>query len=405
MYNLFEKHLAFLSAHDLRDQPIEHLVVVDTRSRARIREFLDCMPGYDGEALVFDHHPADSADIPRATIRERLCGANTTLLGLEVMSRSVAISPDDATVALIGLYADTGRFTHPGVTAEDLGVASFLLARGASLSVVDKLLKSLRDEQQVDLFHRLLGASTHREINGHSVRLCTLELEDQVPGLAAVVEKVFEVEEPQALFAVFGFRKGPRSLIICRSADDGVALDKLLEPLGGSGHAQAASALVKGHAGQAVTAMLVRYLEETLSPAATAADIMSENVHAIRSDWNLLAASVFLEQVNHTGAPVVDPGGGLVGFLTLRDIMKGRKAGAMRAPVTAYMSRPVHTCGPSTTVSELERMMYERGVGHLPLLDGNRLAGIVTRGDLLRFLDDGRARNREVLARLTGLEA
>ena len=358
-FSLFEKHLAFLAVDELRGQCVDHMVVVDTRSRARIHEFTELTEDCSGEVLVFDHHCADSADIPGAVIHERSCGANTTLLGLDVMNRALPVSGDDATVALLGIYAETGRFTHASVTPEDLQVAAFLLGRGASLQVLDRLLKSLRDGQQVDLFHRMVHSLAHRDINGHLVQLCTIELEDQVPGLAAVVEKLFEIEEPEALFAVFGFRKGPRSLIVARTSSDAVLLNKLLEPFGGGGHAQAASALVKGQCGAAVSQMLVRYLEQTLSPAVTAADLMSAPVAVIHGDWDLLAASIFLEQVNHTGAPVIGPAGELLGYLTLRDIMKGRKAAAMRAPVTAYMARPVHTCGPAAPVAEIERLMYD----------------------------------------------
>ena len=45
--------------------------------------------------------------------------------------------------------------------------------------------------------------------------------------------------------------------------------------------------------------------------------------------------------------------------------------------------------------------MYERAVGHLPVVSGATLLGIVTRADLLRFLESGRARNREVHAELS----
>ncbi|HUV08933.1 MAG TPA: hypothetical protein VMX75_14470, partial [Spirochaetia bacterium] len=42
------------------------------------------------------------------------------------------------------------------------------------------------------------------------------ELEGQRPGLSAVVEKVFEVEDADALFSVFALKKQRQSLIIGR---------------------------------------------------------------------------------------------------------------------------------------------------------------------------------------------
>jgi tRNA nucleotidyltransferase (CCA-adding enzyme) len=403
VYNMFEKKLAFLAPEDLRGQHVEHVVVVDTRSRQRVEEFFKLMPGFEGEVLVFDHHPADTSDIPGAIVHERPCGANTTLLGVDVMNRGVALSSDEATVALIGIYADTGRFAHSAVTADDFQVAAFLVGCGASLPVVERLLRSMRDEHQVNLFHRMVNGIAHRNINGHAVQVCTLELDDQMPGLAAVVEKVFEVEEPEALFAVFGFRRGRRALIVARSVKDGILLNKLLEPFGGGGHAQAASALVRGESGAEAADVLIRYLEQTLTPAPRAADIMTSPARSIASDWSLVEASMFLEQVDHTGAPVTGPDGCVVGFLTLRDISKGRKAGAMSAPVTAYMTAPVHGCSPATTVAEVEHVMYDKGVSHLPVLEGGRLVGLVARGDLLHYYAHGQAHKREVLAGLSAL--
>ena len=63
----------------------------------------------------------------------------------------------------------------------------------------------------------------------------------------------------------------------------------------------------------------------------------------LRGDMSLREAAEALERASRTGAPVVGPGGELVGFLSLRDIMKGRQAAHMQAPVKAYMTRNVLT--------------------------------------------------------------
>ncbi|MFW6181512.1 MAG: CBS domain-containing protein, partial [Spirochaetota bacterium] len=348
---------------------------------------------------VFDHHPGERPDIPGAVLHQADCGANTTLLGVKVMERSLELQPEDATVALTGIFADTGRFTHHNVQAADFDVASYLLGRGASIKVVDHLLKALRDEEQVNYFHMMVNNLAHRTINGHAVALCCLELDRQVPGLAAVVEKAFEVENTEALFAVFSFPTRNRSLIIARSGKDSIQVDHLLAPFGGGGHHQAASALVKGRCGREVLDTLSAYLEEVLVPAVTARGIMSPVTEGVRGDWSLLEASRYLERIDHTGAPVVEDGR-LEGFLTLRDIMKGRKAGQMHAPVHAYMTREVVTVDPDTTVAEIEKLMYRHNVGHLPVVEDGYLAGLVTRTDLLDFMEERSVRNRSVLHRV-----
>ena len=226
------------------------------------------------------------------------------------------------------------------------------------------------------------------------------ELEGQRPGLSAVVEKVFEVEDADALFSVFALKKQRQSLIIGRSRKDTIELNRLLEAYGGGGHPQAASALLKGQIGEQVMSTLQMYLDRTMAPAVTAGEIMSDHVEVIDAGWGLMEASIFLERIKHTGAPVTDRDGKIVGFVTLRDIMKGRSAGGIRSPVTAYMTRKVITAGRQTTIREIQNLMFENDIGHLPVVEKDRLIGIVTRSDLIRFLETRQEENRRVLVKV-----
>ena len=387
LYNLYEHHLKFASARDLQEAQVEQIVVVDTRTRSRIREYLEYLPDFSGALVVYDHHPGNSSDLENAVIHDGDCGANTSLLGLELIKRDIRVSPEDATLALIGIYADTGRFTYTSVRSVDFEVAAYLLDRGASLEVLERFLRSMRDERQLNQFHRMLNSLVHRDIKGHAVLFCYLQLEKQVQGLAAVAEKVFEVENADALFAIFGFEKQNRSLIVARSRKQNIDMNRLLEPFGGGGHPQAASAVLRDQCGEYVLGTLEAYLDEVLAPAVTADGIMCREVQVIDKDWRLVEASMFLERVNHTSAPVVDREGRPVGYMTLRDIMKGRKANQMHAPVRAYMARKLIACRRDTTVREIERLMFKHNIGHVPVTGSDGLEGIVSRTDLLRFFE------------------
>jgi len=134
-----------------------------------------------------------------------------------------------------------------------------------------------------------------------------------------------------------------------------------------------------------------------LAPAACARDLMTGTVDALNPEMSLLEASMFLESVSHTGAPVVDTEGRLVGLLTLRDIMKGRKAQQMHVPVRNFMTRNTISATPDTTVREIDELIFEGDVGHLPILDDGRLVGIVTRGDLLDYKRDNKQRREAIL--------
>jgi tRNA nucleotidyltransferase (CCA-adding enzyme) len=303
-------------------------------------------------------------------------------------------------VALTGIYADTGNFTHSNVAREDFDVASWLMAQGASLKLVKEFLVPLREREQMALFHEVLGRLEARTINGHPVQTCYLELEEDSQGMGAVVERIFEVENCELLFGFFFMRPKGKMLIIARNNAPGVRLNEILEVFGGGGHAQAASATVKAESGTDVAARLLLYLEEALAPAAAARDIMGRDVKTLSPDMSVLEAAKYLEEVSHTGCPVVDGEGTLLGILTLRDILKGRKAGQMHVPVRTFMSRNLVVAGPSTTVREIDELFYERNIGHLPVVEDGRLVGIVTRTDILDFKRNDRVRKGDMLKEL-----
>ncbi|HDP79510.1 MAG TPA: hypothetical protein ENN21_01565, partial [Spirochaetes bacterium] len=172
IYNLYKSRLDFLTTADIKGRDVEAVVVVDTRSMGRVKEFLECFDTEKASFEVWDHHGQEPSDIPGAVLRRGECGANTTLLALELMRRGTPIVPDDATIALTGIYADTGNFTHGDVTKEDFEAARFLLEQGASLRLVKNFLAGLKEEYQTGLFHEFLSRLIFENINGHSVILC-----------------------------------------------------------------------------------------------------------------------------------------------------------------------------------------------------------------------------------------
>lgn len=74
------------------------------------------------------------------------------------------------------------------------------------------------------------------------------------------------------------------------------------------------------------------------------------------------------------------------GIVTLRD-MNGRVVVAGKdpiAPVSSIMTEDPLTLGPKALVTDVLHMMVERGIGHVPIVDGTKLLGIVTQTDLTR---------------------
>jgi CBS domain-containing protein len=90
---------------------------------------------------------------------------------------------------------------------------------------------------------------------------------------------------------------------------------------------------------------------------------------------------------HHVGALLVMQGETLRGIVSERDyarkvILLGRSSAD--TPVCDIMSTPVITVSPDTTVQTCMQLVTDRRVRHLPVVDGARVVGIVSIGDLVK---------------------
>ncbi|HYB63885.1 MAG TPA: CBS domain-containing protein [Steroidobacteraceae bacterium] len=90
---------------------------------------------------------------------------------------------------------------------------------------------------------------------------------------------------------------------------------------------------------------------------------------------------------HHVGALVVMRGAALEGIVSERDyarkvILRGRSSAD--TPVRDIMSAPVLTVSLDTSVQQCMQLMTDRHVRHLPVLDGARVVGMVSIGDLVK---------------------
>ncbi|MDF2823935.1 MAG: inosine 5-monophosphate dehydrogenase [Mycobacterium sp.] len=91
--------------------------------------------------------------------------------------------------------------------------------------------------------------------------------------------------------------------------------------------------------------------------------------------------------LHNIGAMVVVSPDGLVGIVSERDVVrKLHEYGAdlLRHPVSDIMTTTVATCAPADSVDSLSALMTHNRVRHVPVIDGGRLAGIVSIGDVVK---------------------
>jgi CBS domain-containing protein len=145
-------------------------------------------------------------------------------------------------------------------------------------------------------------------------------------------------------------------------------------------------------------------------------DIMTHPVFTVRSTDPIEGAAALLADRRITAAPVVDGDGRLVGIVSEGDLLRDRVPDDPTAhlrPVTVnhhrprvvaeVMTREVVTGWLDEDVSDVVRTMLSHNVRSLPVLDGGRLVGIISRRDLLRTVVRSDAVLRdEVQQRLDG---
>jgi CBS domain-containing protein len=101
--------------------------------------------------------------------------------------------------------------------------------------------------------------------------------------------------------------------------------------------------------------------------------------HQILADAQELMSREGMHQL-----PVVE-NGTLVGMLSDRDL-HAHSGYLDRTKVDAAMTYGVITAAPTDTARDAARVLIERQINALPVVDGDRLIGIVTKTDLLRLL-------------------
>ena len=100
-----------------------------------------------------------------------------------------------------------------------------------------------------------------------------------------------------------------------------------------------------------------------------------------------LAAAVKLLGEKKIGAVLVMNQSRLEGILSERDIVRvlgERGADVLDEPVSEVMTRKVVTCKETDTVAELMEMMTKGKFRHLPVLENNKVVGLISIGDIVK---------------------
>ena len=119
---------------------------------------------------------------------------------------------------------------------------------------------------------------------------------------------------------------------------------------------------------------------------ACARDVMTAPVLSVRRHWPVARAAELMVRYGFTALPVVDEGERLVGLLTEGDVLVDRLGADASAghTVADVMTVDVLAVSPQLELARLTERPVSGGRRVIPIVDGGRLVGIVSRRDLIR---------------------
>ena len=146
-----------------------------------------------------------------------------------------------------------------------------------------------------------------------------------------------------------------------------------------------------------------------------AADIMTKDVKSVHQDTEIKTLSKMFVEHNFNALPVVDDDGALVGLVTQTDLVEQDKPLHIPTVISLfdwviYLERPdsfedevrkvtarrvgeicstdIVTCAPDDSVSKVASLMVDNKVHLVPVVEDDRMVGVVSRLDIIRSMGD-----------------
>jgi tRNA nucleotidyltransferase (CCA-adding enzyme) len=370
---------------NIKYDDVDTLILVDTRQKSRIGGLAKVVGNDKVKIHIYDHHPPSSDDIKGDLEFIKITGATATIIIHILREKGTPISPEEATIMMLGLYEETGSFQYPSTTTEDFDAASFLLSKGANVNLVSDMLVKELTPDQVFMLNDLISNTTVYNINGIEIVITEATTENYVGDLAVVVHKFRDMENINVVFALF--RMEDRVYIIARSRISEVDVGHILSLLGGGGHKEAASSTVKDMTIIEAKEKLLWYLKHNVKPLWKAKDIMFFPVKSVDSHCPIGEAKSIMVKYNINALPVLSHER-IVGIISRQIVEKAAFHKLAEIPVQEYMSTDASTVKPDDSMERVKEIIIGGNQRFLPVAKDGKLVGAITRTDLLRILED-----------------
>ena len=376
----------FKKAKDVNLDTVKRLILVDTRQKSRIGKFADLIDRKDVEIHIYDHHPDSMDDVHGDIEVIQKLGSNAALLVRIIRDRGLSVSPDEATVMCLGIHEDTGSFTFSSTTPEDYRAAAWLAEQGANHNTISDMLTRELTTEQVWLLNDLSRSAAKTIINGVEVIIARVVTDEYIGGFAILVHKLMDMENLNVVFALAQMRN--RIYLVARSRIAGINVNEIALEFGGGGHPHAASATIKNKTLIQVERDMQKILKKRIKPAVKARDIMSSPAIHISPDETVNNAAIKMTRFNINILLVIDGAGVLEGYITRQVVEKAVFLGLKEIKVKEYMNIEFSIVQPDASLKEIQELIIRERLRALPVLEAEKVVGVITRTDLLNILVD-----------------
>jgi tRNA nucleotidyltransferase (CCA-adding enzyme) len=366
-------------------QEVRRLILVDTRQISRIGKFSEVLSKPGLEIHIYDHHPPSSEDLHGSLEMISEVGATVTLLLDILEKRGIEITPDEATVMMLGIYEDTGNLTFSSTKEEDFKAAGYLVRKGANLSILSNVITKELTAEQIFLLNDLIQSATRYSFHGIDVVIAQASVDRYVGDIAVLVHKLKDMENLDVLFVLV--RMEDRVYLIGRSRLEEVNVSEVAAEFGGGGHPTAASATVKGMALVEAHDRLIKVLKEMVRPKKAATDAMVYPVKTIEPERTLEEAGEILTRYNLDILPVLQDEK-VIGLISKEVVERAEYHGLKSSLVKEYMTTEFSVVSPDTPFSRVQALIIGQNQSLLPVVEKDRLVGAISAGDVMRVLQE-----------------
>lgn len=114
----------------------------------------------------------------------------------------------------------------------------------------------------------------------------------------------------------------------------------------------------------------------------------STEIYSVPPTATVYSAIELMSQRNIGGVVIMEHGK-LIGIFTERDyarklILKGKSS--RDTPIAELMTRSLITVTPESSIEEAMQFMSNKKIRHLPVMEGDTMVGIISIGDVVRFI-------------------